>query len=377
MSENLTEQSRVEQRNKVIMRTSMVGIGANVLLAVVKAVIGLAANSIAVTLDAVNNLSDAMSSVITIIGTKLAGRQPDKKHPLGYGRIEYLSAMIVSALVLYAGITAAVESVKKILDPQTPSYTNLALILIAIAVVVKIVLGTYVKKKGEQVNSGSLIASGSDAKFDAILSASVLATAILFRATGISLEAYVGVVIAVFIIKAGIEMLKETLDDILGSRVDREIVEQLKETICEEPEVLGAYDLLLHNYGPDYFVGSVHVEIPDTMTVDQVDELERRLAGIVFQKHGVILSAVGIYAVHTRNDERKRMQTEITRIVMSHEGVLQMHGFYVDENRKQIRLDVVIDFAVENREAVVEEIRQEIIAAYPGYDAGIILDLDF
>ncbi|MBQ1490012.1 MAG: cation transporter [Eubacterium sp.] len=377
MSENLTEQSRVEQRNKVIMRTSMIGIGANVLLAVVKAVIGLAANSIAVTLDAVNNLSDAMSSVITIIGTKLAGRQPDKKHPLGYGRIEYLSAMIVSALVLYAGITAAVESVKKILDPQTPSYTNLALILIAIAVVVKIVLGTYVKKKGEQVNSGSLIASGSDAKFDAILSASVLATAILFRATGISLEAYVGVVIAVFIIKAGIEMLKETLDDILGSRVDREIVEQLKETICEEPEVLGAYDLLLHNYGPDYFVGSVHVEIPDTMTVDQVDALERRLAGIVFQKHGVILSAVGIYAVHTRNDERKRMQTEITRIVMSHEGVLQMHGFYVDENRKQIRLDVVIDFAVENREAVVEEIRQEIIAAYPGYDAGIILDLDF
>ena len=377
MSETLTEQSRVEQRNKVIMRTSMIGIGANVLLAVVKAVIGLAANSIAVTLDAVNNLSDAMSSVITIIGTKLAGRQPDKKHPLGYGRIEYLSAMIVSALVLYAGITAAVESVKKILDPQTPSYTNLALILIAIAVVVKIVLGTYVKKKGEQVNSGSLIASGSDAKFDAILSASVLATAILFRATGISLEAYVGVVIAVFIIKAGIEMLKETLDDILGSRVDREIVEQLKETICEEPEVLGAYDLLLHNYGPDYFVGSVHVEIPDTMTVDQVDELERRLAGIVFQKHGVILSAVGIYAVHTRNDERKRMQTEITRIVMSHEGVLQMHGFYVDENRKQIRLDVVIDFAVENREAVVEEIRQEIIAAYPGYDAGIILDLDF
>lgn len=377
MSESLTEQSRVEQRNKVIMRTSMIGIGANVLLAVVKAVIGLAANSIAVTLDAVNNLSDAMSSVITIIGTKLAGRQPDKKHPLGYGRIEYLSAMIVSALVLYAGITAAVESVKKILDPQTPSYTNLALILIAIAVVVKIVLGTYVKKKGEQVNSGSLIASGSDAKFDAILSASVLATAILFRATGISLEAYVGVVIAVFIIKAGIEMLKETLDDILGSRVDREIVEQLKETICEEPEVLGAYDLLLHNYGPDYFVGSVHVEIPDTMTVDQVDELERRLAGIVFQKHGVILSAVGIYAVHTRNDERKRMQTEITRIVMSHEGVLQMHGFYVDENRKQIRLDVVIDFAVENREAVVEEIRQEIIAAYPGYDAGIILDLDF
>ena len=202
-----------DSRNKIIVRTSVIGILANVLLAAAKAVIGFAANSIAVILDAVNNLSDAMSSVVTILGAKLAGKAPDKDHPLGYGRVEYLSAMIVSGLVLYAGITSAVESVKKILEPETPDYSSTALVIIALAVVVKVVLGRYVKAQGEKANSGA------DASFNAVLSLSVLASALIFVFTGISPEAYVGVVISCFIIKAGIDMMKETLDDILGVRI--------------------------------------------------------------------------------------------------------------------------------------------------------------
>ncbi|MBR0470393.1 MAG: cation diffusion facilitator family transporter, partial [Clostridia bacterium] len=161
-------------RDKVIVRTSIIGIAANVFLAAFKAAVGIASNSIAVVLDAVNNLSDALSSVITVIGTKLAGKKPDKKHPLGYGRIEYLSAMIVSAIVLYAGITSAVESVKKIIWPEQADYSIVSLIIIASAVAVKIILGSYVKKQGKKVNSNALVASGADALFDAILSASVL-----------------------------------------------------------------------------------------------------------------------------------------------------------------------------------------------------------
>ena len=182
---------REQSRDKVIIRTSIIGILTNVFLASFKAVIGLISNSIAVTLDAVNNLSDALSSIITIVGTKLAGKLPDKKHPLGHGRIEYLSAMIVSGIVLYAGITSTVESVKKIIHPEKPDYSVISLVFIAVAVIVKIILGRYVKIKGEQVNSGSLIASGADAMFDAILSASVLASAIIFMLSGFSLEAYV------------------------------------------------------------------------------------------------------------------------------------------------------------------------------------------
>ena len=226
-------------RDRVIVRTSVVGIATNVLLAAFKAAVGLASHSIAVVLDAVNNLSDALSSIITIVGTKLSGKRPDKKHPLGYGRIEYLSAMIVAGIVLYAGITALVESVKKIVHPETPEYGTISLVIIAVAVVVKIVLGKYVKAQGKKVNSGALIASGSDALFDAVLSFSVLLSAIVFLVFKVSLEAYVGAVISCFIVKAGLEMMSETVNEILGQRPDKEISAKIKRLLAEEPGCAG------------------------------------------------------------------------------------------------------------------------------------------
>ncbi|MBR0062973.1 MAG: cation transporter, partial [Oscillospiraceae bacterium] len=299
-------------REKVIVRTSVIGILANIFLAAFKAGVGILSNSIAVILDAVNNLSDALSSVITIIGTRLASRRPDRAHPLGHGRVEYLSSMIVSAIVLYAGITSLVESVKKIIHPETPDYSTVSLVIIASAVVVKILLGRYVKKKGEEVNSGSLIASGSDATFDAILSASVLLSAIVFIAWGISLEAWVGAVIAVFIIRAGLEMLSETLDEILGKRTDDDFSAEIKKTLCEEPEVTGAYDLILHNYGPDRLIGSVHVEVPGAMNAAEIDALERRLAEKVYAEHGVVLAGIGIYSTNEQDSPESRLRHEVT-----------------------------------------------------------------
>ena len=186
-----------KSRERIIIKTSVIGIITNVLLAAFKAVIGLAVHSIAVVLDAVNNLSDVVSSVVTIIGTKLAAKAPDRKHPMGHGRIEYVTQMIVASIVLYAGVASLKESIKKIITPTKPQYTTVSLVIIFVAIIVKLILGTYVKKKGKEVNSGSLIASGSDALFDAILSTSVLITAIFFIMTKISLEAYLGVIISV------------------------------------------------------------------------------------------------------------------------------------------------------------------------------------
>ena len=363
-------------RDQVIVRTSVIGIIANVFLAGFKAVVGLVSHSIAVTLDAVNNLSDALSSVITIVGTKLAGRKPDKKHPLGYGRIEYLSAMIVAAIVLYAGITSLVESVKKIIHPEAADYSAVSLIIIASAVVVKLLLGRYVKAQGEKVNSGSLIASGSDALFDAILSASVLLSAVIFMLTGLSLEAYVGVVISCFIIKSGIEMLCETLDDILGSRVDRELITEIRKTVCEDEAVSGAYDLILHAYGPEKYYGSVHVEVPDTMTADEIDMMERRIAENVYQKHGVAMTGIGIYSVNSKNDKIKEMRANIRHIISGREGVLQTHGFYVDLEQKIISMDVILDFALDDREKTFAAIREDIQKAYPDYSLRIAMDID-
>ena len=362
-------------REKTIIRTSIIGILANVFLASFKAAVGLLSNSIAVILDAVNNLSDALSSVITIIGTRLAGRAPDKKHPLGYGRIEYLSAMIVAALVLYAGITSLVESVKKIIHPEKPDYMLPSLIIIASAVIVKLILGWYVKKQGEKVNSGALIASGEDARFDAVLSASVLASALIYLATGISLEAYVGVLISFVIIKAGIDMMKDTVNDILGQRADVEVSRKIKRVITSEPEIRGAYDLLLHNYGPDKDYGSVHIELPDTMTVDQVDELTRRVEEKVFRETGVILTGVGVYSYNTKNDEVSAIRNKVQKTVLAHEYVLQMHGFYLETEAKLMRFDVVLSFDIEVKEAM-ETLGKELKEAFPDYDIQITPDRD-
>lgn len=362
-------------RESVIVKTSIIGITANVFLAVFKTVIGIASNSIAVILDAVNNLSDALSSIITILGTKLAGKLPDKKHPLGYGRIEYLSAMIVSGIVLYAGITSAVESVKKVIYPEKADYSAFSLVFIAVAVVVKLILGRYVKEQGKKVNSGSLIASGSDAAFDAILSLSVLGSAIIYLLYDISLEAIVGAVISVVIIKSGIEMMIETLNDILGVRADKSVTGQIKKLLNEEPEVQGAFDLIIYNYGPDKNYASVHLELPDTMTVKELDKLTRRVETKIYRETGVILAGVGVYSYNTGGDEAAQIQEDVRRKVLAHEWAIQFHGFYLDADTKEIRFDVVMSFDIRPREGL-EILYDEMIRAYPGYSFHIAPDVD-
>ncbi len=364
-------------RDKTIIRTSIIGIAANVFLAAFKAVVGLTANSIAIVMDAVNNLSDAASSVITIIGTKLAGKEADKKHPFGYGRIEYLSAMVISLLVLYAGITAFVESVKKIIHPDTPEYSAAALIIVAVAVVVKIVLGRYVKRVGEKVNSDSLINSGADATMDSIISASTLVAAGIYLLFHISLEAWLGAIIAAVIIKSGIEMLRDTLSKILGERADAQLARNIKETVTSYPEVSGAYDLVLHNYGPDAFNGSVHIEVPDTLSADNLDKLLRRIMVEVYQKHNVLLTAIGVYSVNTKDPEAAAAREEVSRIVLAHPHVLQMHAFYLDRAEKSLRFDIVVSFDAKDRGQVYREVCEKVQQVYPDYTLQVAMDTDF
>lgn len=366
--------NELENRQKKIVSTSVIGIIVNVLLAGFKAAVGLASNSIAIVLDAVNNLSDALSSIITIIGAKIAGKKPDKNHPLGHGRVEYISALIVAGIVLYAGITSFVESVKKIIHPVKASYTTASLIIIAVAVVAKILLGRYVKAKGEETGSGALIASGTDALSDAALSTAVLVTALIYTFKGISLEAYMGVIISIFIIKAGYEMISDTVSDILGRRADVEMSKRIKAIVVSEPEVLGAYDLFIHNYGPDREYASVHIELPDSMTVDQVDILTRRLTDRVYRETGVILTGVGVYSRNT-DDSVMKIRGNIEEIVLAHEWALQMHGFYLDEEKKVIRFDVVMSFDIPHGEGI-RILCDEIKARYPDYEPVIVPDID-
>ena len=364
-------------REKIIVRTSIIGIIANVFLAAFKAVVGLMTNSIAIVLDAVNNISDAGSSIITIIGTKLAGREPDKKHPFGYGRIEYLSAMIISVIVLYAGITSFVESVKQIIHPETPEYNAVSLIIVDVAVVVKILLGRYVKSVGEKVKSDSLINSGEDATLDSVISASTLVAAVIFMVFHVSLEAWLGVIISLVIIKSGIEMLRDTISQILGERNDAELAKAIQSTVLTFPDVQGAYDLVLNNYGPDTWNGSIHIEVPDTYSADQLDQLIREITMKVLREHHVILTAVGVYSVNTKDDEIIRAREKVREIVLSHEHVRQMHGFYLIKDKKAMRFDIVVSLDAKDRRAVYQEVVAQVQKAFPDYTLQVAMDTDF
>ncbi len=364
-------------RDKIIIRTSIIGILANLFLAGFKAAIGLLSNSIAIVMDAVNNLSDAASSIITIVGTKLAGKEPDRKHPFGYGRIEYLTAMVISVLVMYAGVTALIESVKKILKPDVPEYHTVSLIIVAVAVVVKIVLGSYVKAMGKKVNSDALINSGADAMMDSVISASTLVAALVFILFRVSLEAWLGAVIAAVIIKSGFEMIADTVSKLLGERVDGQLVRDIKDTIKSFPEVSGAYDLVMHNYGPDSYNGSVHIEVPDTLSIDELDRLIRRIQVKVYKEYKVILTAVGIYSDNSNNPDALARRDEIRKIVTEDPNVLQMHGFYLNREDKMMRFDIVVSFDAKDRAAVYRHALEKVREAYPDYMVQIAMDIDF
>ena len=364
-----------DDREGVIIKTSVIGVITNVLLAAFKTVVGVAAHSIAITLDAVNNLADALSSVITIVGAKLGAKPPDKKHPMGYGRIEYISSLIVAAIVLYAGITALVESVKNIMNPQVPSYGKITLVVVAVGIVVKLILGEYVKSQGEKVGSVALVASGSEASFDAILSASVLVSAIVYLLWGIATEAYVGALIAVFIVKAGIDMMGETLSDIIGKRTDPKIARRIKEILDKEKEVRGTYDVVLFNYGPEKYYGSAHIELPDTLEVEEVDALTRRTQYEIYKETGVIMTGIGVYSYNTKDKEAVAMREAIEEKIMSYPWALQFHGFYLNREKKTIRFDVVANFDTTDGEAL-DRIYNDIGEMYPGYTLRAVIDRD-
>lgn len=363
-------------RNRQIIRTSIIGIACNVLLAAFKAVVGAITGSIAIVLDAVNNLSDALSSLITIIGTHLANRPADREHPYGYGRVEYLSAIIIAAIVLTAGLTSLRESIVAIFNPAEPSYDTASLVILVVAIGVKIALGRYFVSVGHRVSSDSLVASGTDATMDAAISTGTVLAASLYLMTGIGIEAWLGALISLVIIKGGIEMLQETLSKVLGERADGDLSRKVKEAAESVDGVLGAYDLFLHDYGPDRMQGSIHIEVDDSMTAAQIDTITKQIQERVMCDCGVALVAVGVYATNAPDSAAGQMRAEIARIVWGHEHVREMHGFYVDEERSLVRFDVVIDFDEKDRLATRAAIIQECEDAFPAYRFNVILDSD-
>lgn len=362
-----------QSRNNQITKVSIVGIGANALIATFKVFIGLFSNSVAVLLDAVNNVSDALSSAITIIGVKLAGKKPDSKHPFGYGRVEYFSAIIVAGIIFAAGASSMVESIKAIINPEPMSFTWMSVVVIIVTIVGKMLLGRYFVARGKKLNSDALTASGMEASYDAVLSAATLLSAAVFIIWSINIDGIIGAVISAFIIKTGIEMLLDPLGKVVGKRLEGDLARAIKNKVNEVNGVLGAYDLILHDYGPDTAIGSIHIEVSDTLSSHQIQKICRRVSMLIYNEFKAKVT-VGIYVMNDTDPEAIAMREDIRQMAVSHNGVQQMHGFFVDE--EEIAFDIVVSFD-HDAPTICHKLKEQIMEQYPGRKVLINVDIQY
>ena len=367
-------------REKTIIRTSILGIVANAVLVFFKATIGFVVGSIAIINDAINNLTDALSSLITIIGTKLSNKKADKKHPFGHGRVEYITSTVIALLILIAGIGAIYESINSIIayfkEGTKADYSVVSLIIIGVAVIIKIVVGLIFKKQGKKVESDALVASGTDALGDAILSSATLVGAIFSFAFGWYVEGYLGIIIGAFIIKAGIEVLRESISSIIGERYDDAEAKAIIEDINNVEGVKGTFDLILNSYGHHRNIGSVHILVDGELKAKDIQTIERNIMLLMFTKYHTIMT-VGIYADNEETAESKKIMDSLLNIIKEYPNILQMHGFYLDVVNKVCNFDLVISFDEKEPEKLIDFIKSELEYENEGYKIFITLDRDY
>lgn len=361
-------------REHEIVKASVIGIAGNMLLVAFKMVIGFFSHSIAIILDGVNNATDALSSIITIVGTKVAGRPPDAKHPFGYGRIEYLTSVVIAVIILVAGALSLRESILKIIHPATPSYSTITITIIVVAILGKVVLGIVFKRYGDKTSCEALIASGVDSNYDAVLSAGTLVVAFAQNLWNINIDGAVGVVISLVVCKAGIEVLHDALAPIIGTPEDREHVANIKRYIRTFPNVCDVHNVVMDNFGPNKIIGSVYIDVPDDLTARQVGELTRSIAKGLQDKFNVELT-VGIRTDNT-TPEFAPMRKALEELAKKDESVMNVHAFYVDPDTKTCYFDMVVKLKADGKKA-----KDDLVAAmqkrYPGFSFDVQVETDY
>ena len=362
-------------REQEISRVGYVGVGTNVLLSGFKALIGVLSGSLAILLDAVNNLSDVLSSVITIVGTKLGAKPADKHHPFGHGRYEYISALMIAFLIFGAGVMALYNAVLKILHPTPVKYDFWAYLVIVAAILTKILLSRYTKRRGEQLQSTSLIASGTDAMFDVFTSVATLVSALVFSIFGLNIDGWAGLLISFVIIRGGILLVRETTDDILGRRIDAALSRSIKADIRGVEGVKGAYDLSVNAYGPSKMVGAVEIEVDENMKAREIHELSHRINREIFSKYGLDLY-IGVFA-ESRDEESLRLKGEIAAFIKEkYPQVLQIHAFNFDAQKGRVRFDAVLDFSLKDRKVFCEKLVEDLETRWRDYSFVLNQDSD-
>lgn len=368
-------EQQLAAREKTISRASWLGVGANLLLVLFKFIAGSLSHSVAITADALNNLTDALSCVITLAGIKAASKNPDREHPFGHGRVEYVSSIAIGALILYTAVTAFTESVRRITNPEPVDYDATAIVVMVGSVAAKLLLARYYRNTGRATDSQALCASGADAFYDAVISGSVIAGGLIGEASGVRIDGWLGAVIAVIICINGLGILREGISSIIGERPPAALTGKLRDRITSFPSVDAVDDLVLHRYGPEHAMGAAHIVLPENMSVGEADAVCREIAQAVQDEFGIEM-ILGVYAANADTPRIEAMQKKLAHLAAAQPGVMQVHGFYANLHEHNISFDLILDFECPDPHVEVQKIVRSMEKSYPDYTYSVTIDRD-
>jgi cation diffusion facilitator family transporter len=360
---NNVETAKVRTNYGVL--SSLVGIACNVLLSVTKFIVGMLINSISIMADAANNLSDAASSIISLIGVKLAGRPADKEHPFGHGRFEYLSALAVAFLILAVGFSLLQSSVTKIIHPEELSVDPVLIVILCVSVLLKVWMMFFNRKLGKRINSTVMIATSADSRNDVVVTSATIISAIVTGTTGLYIDGYIGVLVSLFVMFAGFNIAKETLEPLLGQAVERDVYEKVSRMVQSYDGIFGTHDLIIHNYGPTHRMATIHAEVPNNINFEKAHETIDQIERDVLEKLDIFL-VIHMDPIEVNNEMVKEKKEAVLGVVKSLEPKATIHDFRLVNGEHQINLifDLVIPYSY-SKDAeqkllmnIVEEIRR-------------------
>jgi cation diffusion facilitator family transporter len=363
-------------RNSIITGTSWLGIITNVLLSTVKIVIGVLTSSIAIVSEGVNNATDSLTAIIALIGTKLANKHPDKNHPFGYKRIEYLTGFIIAIIIIFTGCQMLCISIKLAFNPAILSISYTSLMIVTVSAVIKFALGTYTVKVGKKVNSIALEAVGIDGRNDSFISIITIVSALFFLIFDISIDAYAGIIISVLIIKSGFNVLMDTISELLGKPGQKELVDKIYKEIYNTKEIINATDMILHNYGPDTWSGSVNIELDHAKTVEEVYKVIHKLQMKIKNEYKVVM-VFGIYAVAHDHKDVKNIKKDINMFVSNNKHIKSIHAIYLEPRTNKIYCDFVVEHDLKEPKKLKDDFIQYMAKKYPNNEIELTIETEF
>ncbi len=366
-----------ETRNKVLKRTAFLGIVSNAAIAVVKVLIGLVSGSVAIMSDAANNASDMLSSLVTIMGFNIAKRKPTHTHPLGFGRMEYISALFVAFIVLFTGGAFLSTSIDKIQNPSPVTVSLPMLFILLLTIAVKLGLWRINAKNGRKIESEALSASGTDALSDALATSVTIIAAIISLFSSFPIDGWAGIIVSIFILYAGVSSVVDTVSAIVGERPSKATVQEIRKIIQTHPPLSGGYDIQIHTYGPSRMIGTCNVEVPSDAKGEEIFDAMTDAQVEIMDKMGIYFT-FGMYAVNSDNPVVILMKKEVLKVMKAvSPAVISLHAFHVHMEDSRVHFDVVVDFSLTDYASFRKEATKALSDAFPTYTFQFNIDPDY